>query len=229
MSQSEFMTMCKRLFSFYSLYTIPYYNLSTTPLNEALVHLLKIIPEYKKKNGIQKLSLITLTDGDSDFMESYISGSRRFDPKLNNVIVNDDMTKKTYIINNFYHSSNVKLTGILLDMIRDRYDVTSIGFHIAPNKRREIFYTIRNMKSFCSEEEIQRVIVELNSKGFYSFAIRGRDKFFLIRESAHNNDVGIKDINSDTSASSIAKKLSKAFGDRKKSNVVLDRFMDYIC
>ena len=40
-------------------------SLSGTPLNEALVSLNQIIPEFKKKTGVQKIQCITLTDGEA--------------------------------------------------------------------------------------------------------------------------------------------------------------------
>ena len=41
------------------------YYLGSTPLNEALVVLNKMIPIFKDRNRIEKMSLITLTDGGS--------------------------------------------------------------------------------------------------------------------------------------------------------------------
>ena len=37
--------------------------LGNTPLNEALIYLTDLIPQFKKKYGIGKMTLITLTDG----------------------------------------------------------------------------------------------------------------------------------------------------------------------
>ena len=40
-------------------------NLSGTPLNEALVSLNQLIPEFKKATGVQKVQCVTLTDGEA--------------------------------------------------------------------------------------------------------------------------------------------------------------------
>ncbi len=39
------------------------YYLGTTPLNESLVVMNKLVPMFKKKYNIEKLTFITLTDG----------------------------------------------------------------------------------------------------------------------------------------------------------------------
>ena len=42
------------------------FNLSSTPLNEAIATMYKIIPMFKQKYQVDKMSLITLTDGHSN-------------------------------------------------------------------------------------------------------------------------------------------------------------------
>ena len=38
-------------------------SLGNTPLNESLIYLTDLLPKFKKKYGIEKMTLITLTDG----------------------------------------------------------------------------------------------------------------------------------------------------------------------
>ena len=52
-------------------------QLSGTPLNEALVSLNQLIPQFKKKTGVQKIQCITLTDGEAhpiSFSKEFIDG-----------------------------------------------------------------------------------------------------------------------------------------------------------
>ena len=39
------------------------YYLGNTPLNESLIYMDKLIPMFRKKYGIEKMTFITLTDG----------------------------------------------------------------------------------------------------------------------------------------------------------------------
>ena len=56
-------------------------HLGSTPLNPALASMIEIIPKFKSKYGIEKLSFITLTDGASDggegIAEDYTDSMRR--------------------------------------------------------------------------------------------------------------------------------------------------------
>ena len=59
-------------------YGIPsQYYLGNTPLNESLIYLDKLIPMFKKKYGIEKLTFITLTDGAGNYPRGDIIGSTK--------------------------------------------------------------------------------------------------------------------------------------------------------
>ena len=66
------------------------YYLGSTPLNEALVVLNKMIPIFKDRNRIEKMSLITLTDGgvNSSFNNKMMDTSNGLDTVGIKVITN---------------------------------------------------------------------------------------------------------------------------------------------
>ena len=45
------------------------YYLGNTPLNESLVYINTLLPMFKKKYDIEKLTFITLTDGSGNYVE----------------------------------------------------------------------------------------------------------------------------------------------------------------
>ena len=49
--------------------------LGNTPLNEALIFMDKVIPLFRKKYNIEKMTFITLTDGGANSMRGYIKDS----------------------------------------------------------------------------------------------------------------------------------------------------------
>ena len=80
--------------------------LGHTPLNEALIVLYDVMRDFRKKHGIQKLSLVTLTDGDSNVIRS-LNGSRmskikvdgsymKYDKNITDKIIKDMKTKKVF-------------------------------------------------------------------------------------------------------------------------------------
>ena len=46
-------------------------DLSSTPLNEAIIAMMDIVPKFKKDTGVQKVNTIFLTDGESN-MTRYV-------------------------------------------------------------------------------------------------------------------------------------------------------------
>ena len=51
---------------------VPYgYRLSGTPLNEAMVSLHQLLPQFQKKTGAEKVQCVVLTDGESQPPVSY--------------------------------------------------------------------------------------------------------------------------------------------------------------
>ena len=109
-------------------------SLSGTPLNEALVSLNSLIPQFKKKTGVQKIQCITLTDGEAH----PISFSKRFTDKDGNTWMGSrssthgsvfirDTNGKTHNCGDNYH----ELTGALILQLRGRFtDVNFIGIRV---------------------------------------------------------------------------------------------------
>ena len=138
----DYERMCLNLFREAYQYTkrSPYYStpgvgLSGTPLNEAIVTLNYIIPEFKVNNDLQKVNVCVLSDGESsnaaygrkfynDHTDENIVRPRRCDY---NVIIRDRKTGRTYPP----ADSVGNITNIFLRQVRDRNpDVNVIGFRI---------------------------------------------------------------------------------------------------
>ena len=52
------------------------YFMSSTPLNDAIMHFHYLVPQFMKKYSIEKMNTILLTDGHSD------RGASRYDPDI---------------------------------------------------------------------------------------------------------------------------------------------------
>ena len=121
----------------YSYSKIPYgMELSGTPLNDAIVCMNYIIPQFKKQNDLQKVNLLVLTDGDS-CMIGY--GRRSFDTHTDeeklyrarvglNVSLRDRKTGRVYpAFQDAFHN----VTNTLIQQVRDRFpEVNVLGFRI---------------------------------------------------------------------------------------------------
>ena len=112
-------------------------SLSGTPLNEALVSLNQLIPQFKNRTGVQKVQCITLTDGEAH----PISFSKEFEFKDHErkymgsrsthsgaVFIRDKSNGKTHNCGNNYSH---EFTSALLNQLRGRFtDVNFIGIRV---------------------------------------------------------------------------------------------------
>ncbi len=112
------------------------YYLGSTPLNQAIVALNEMIPIFKNKNKIEKMSVITLTDGGANWCFGSTmgdDGKSKIEHGATPVI---KVGKKSYTTNDddrFYRSG--EYTGLLLDIIRQRHGVSTIGFFVTKKLR----------------------------------------------------------------------------------------------
>ena len=125
-----------RLAYYYSRNAIYYHNpmgldLSGTPLNESLITLKTLIPQFQKQNDLQKVNVCILTDGEGNNLS--------YDVELNDYVGNrsvqancclrDRKIGRTY--RHFDYEITNSLTTILLENLKDSFpQVNFIGFRI---------------------------------------------------------------------------------------------------
>jgi hypothetical protein len=91
------------------------YYLGTTPLNQALIAFEKMIPIFKNKNKIEKMSLITLTDGGANFTFGNTMGDEGVEVPTDHGKPVIKVGKKQYTVateDKYYYSSDIH-TGLL--------------------------------------------------------------------------------------------------------------------
>ena len=113
-------------------------QLGGTPLGECVITAINMVPEFQKKNSVQIVNTIFLTDGQGHGDCSTWDGveySTRYSSRSNVVIV-DPVTKKHYAAtSNGYASTDETLMKVLADRTKARV----IGFYIAPTKNKKRF------------------------------------------------------------------------------------------
>ena len=104
-----------------------YEDYGSTPLNQALVQSTRMIKEFRRKNNVDKMNLVILSDGDANSMN--IARSREIKyadtDRYGKAVINID-NKKVHLPGRGRHG-----TKALLDYIRKQYGTQTIGFFIA--------------------------------------------------------------------------------------------------
>jgi hypothetical protein len=233
MTTTEFNSMAKRVLH-YSFQCNNNYSTSSTPLNEALVWCYQHIGTYIKNNNIEKMTFITLTDGDghglsavnSNIPDYSYTGDNNKRLKVKNFI-KDEVTQKTYELS----SNGSSQTEMILRMIKDRYGISVVGFHICGGGRRELMSVLNcNLPSYAGDRYsiIENWRTEFRKEGFVSLKNTGRDELFLITKQSTKIQEGELETNADMNARAIAKNFGKYLNVKKTSRVLLNRFVTLV-
>ena len=226
MTITEFNTMVKKLLD-PRVFWHRGYDLGGTPLNEALIWAYNNIGEYMKNNRIEKMNFITLSDGAGGSVSASGGITRySFGNKVKH-LVRDPVTKKTYPFG--YDSGQQSET--LLKMIKDRYDIRTIGFYICSNRRRSLECALRdNVYDYKGNDSL--IIDEMRKAfrhdGFYSLRGTGRDDLFIVPADKTQIDESELTVSSDMSSRKLATSLGKFLNTKKTSRVLLSRFIGYV-
>ena len=235
MTNVEFSTMVRRTASHSRMRVIQGYDTGGTPLNECLSYMLNHIPDFMKKHNVEKMSLITLTDGEGGSLctskGSYLQ-DRTYDYDNRKCItyknfLKDPITKKDYQIN---RTGNTQ-TEAILRMIKDRYGINSVGFYICRNARRDLACAIQsNLPGYVgsTDDIINTMRKQFKENGFASIKNTGRDDLFIVPQNKMIVEEGELVVDEKQNARQIARMFTKQMSGRTTSRVLLNQFIGYI-
>ncbi len=213
-----------------------YYNiplgmgLSGTPLNETLVCLHEILPQFKKDNQVEKVQCVILTDGEAHPLRFHHEFSHRWGEECEkymgtsyigeNCILRDRKTGNTYA----FDENSFTMTDVLLQNLRDKFtDVNFIGFRILPP--REASYFAKRYVEYGDElEKIMKVW-----KKEKSFAIKksGYHVYFGLSASALDSDDTFE-VKEDATKTDIKKAFFKSLKGKKMNKKILSEFIEFV-
>ena len=120
-------------------------SLSGTPLNEAVISLNYIIPQFKAQNDLQKVNVVILSDGESTYATYGKKCMNHYDSEETLRVVSvgeycilrDRQTGRVYPQ---FLSSYTHVTNTLLQQVRDRFpEVNIVGFRLCSGKELSSF------------------------------------------------------------------------------------------
>jgi len=214
------------------------FQLGGTPLNEALVYMTKYLPIFKAKHNVQKLSFITLTDGEGAALTDCDNFSLRSRKVLGankeyytkKAFLHDEITKKNYALQ--WGDTH---TEALLDVVKNRVGCTVLGFYIFKYTQRNLSVAWHNNTSHETRAAgtFWTIVDELKKKirdnGYVSLSNTNYDDLFLVPTKSLAIDDNVElNVTDDMSAAKIATQMKKMFGSKKKSRVLLNKFIERI-
>jgi len=232
MTNSEFNKMIDVTVSKYFTFQNGF-RLGSTPLNESLTYLYNYIPQFQQQYNVEKMTLITLTDGDGSTLKNkegynirrgrqeYV-GSDKYVTLV--PFLTDKVTKKNYPLDD-----TAIHTKSLLKAIKDRYNLTTLGFYITQTGFRSMINALDSHGIERNYGMVDDLKTEMRKNGFASLKNTGRDDLFLIPISSTKiKDDKELEVSANDSGSKIARQFSKALNTKKTSRVLLNQFIGWV-
>ena len=230
----DYERMCRNLYReaySYSQYvtyqTTPGIGLSGTPLNEAIIMLNYLIPEFKRKNDLQKVNVCILTDGESctsaygrkmynDYKDESFIRPRRVD----GCVLRDRKTGITYSQSDYYGIG----TNTFIQQLRDRNPgVNVIGFRIGSASALSNFVSVYG--NGLKYHDVQRQWKKEKS------AIIPDPKSFTALYAISNSSLSTEtefDVESGAKKGEITKAFKKMLASKSTNKKLLNSFVQYV-
>jgi len=211
-------------------YTAPVgMSLSGTPLNESLIALHQILPEFQKENKLQKVQCVILTDGEGCLLKYHREVQRRWEdePFMGtahigpDVFIRDRKTGKTYSCDCDYHD----FTNILLKNLRDRFtDINFIGIRVLQSRDAGNF-----IRHYCGHygKEHDRVMGSWRKEKAFIIKSSGYHSYFGLSSSTLSQESEFEVAECATKAQ-IKSAFVKSLKTKKMNKRILGEFVELI-
>ena len=205
-------------------------SLSGTPLNDTLLALHQLIPDFKSKNKVEKVQCVILTDGESNHLSYHVTVQRSWDDHPyqgynsipSNSYLRDRKTGRTYLHKgDYYHHT----TQVLLRNLRDNFpDTNFIGIRILAS--RDANYFLRTYLEYQTDE-IEKYMKIWRKQRAFAIKDIGYDTYFGLSSSALDNDTEFE-VKEDATKSQIRSAFKKSLNGKKMNKKILGEFVELI-
>lgn len=209
-------------------YSVPQgLDMSGTPLNESIIALHQIIPQFKNNNKLQKVNVVILTDGEgnnltfnvqSDYSKSGIGANAIG----SNCALRD--RKIGHVYRNFGPEYSNSLTAILLENLKDRFpEVNLIGFRILGGSEFNRYYRyLMDIRNYFDGIP-QQVTQSWKKEKSYEIKNVGYDSLFAISSSSLSEDATFN-VSEDASTTEISKAFRGMLKKKTTNKKLLSSF-----
>ena len=200
------------------------YQLGATPLNEAIIAAMDVVPKFQKANRLQVVNTVFLTDGEGSAInrvyDSNILSDKPFRYTNGVLVVRDKKTQVSYRSDVFSYDD---VSAPYLNVLKQRTGCNVIGFRIA-SRRDFRNYLERNRDN---RGTIGASLSTFNKDKSFVFKSAGFDEYYFLKSDAldiEEEDLEVK--------STTTRGLVSAFKKYTKGNIqnkiILNRFIQLI-
>ena len=203
--------------------------LGGTPLNEAVMCAMKVVPEFRKMYKLQIVNTVFLTDGEghsSNHVWKEVNGELQairgsYTSKRDVMVIRDPKTKQQEIVSNNWGS---EVTASYLKLLKARTGCNVVGFYVLSGRdfRRAAYrYAPKSV-----DQDLLKAQFRKNKYAVFTNA--GYDEYYLLKSDAMDTDDDVEfEVKSQTTRGLVSA-FSKYTGNRLNNRVVLNRFIGMI-
>jgi hypothetical protein len=237
MSASEFTYACSALVQAceYRGWKPNWMQKGGTPLSEAVISAMKIVPEFQKQYKLQVVNTVFLTDGDGhscnevyyytnpDGYKTSGKGIGYDYGKWKKLVIRDPKTRSEVIVD---HPQGRELTSGYIKMLKLRTQCNIVGFYVLNGRElsRELYHFLPR-----SVTNYDKYKYEFRKNKYMVVTSAGYDEYYLLRtESLDTDDEVTFEVKENATTRGLVSAFSKYAGNRLNNRVVLNRFIGMI-
>ena len=224
--QMETMYIIARSYSSRSMDIVPSrVSLSGTPLNEALITLREILPEFKERNGVEKAHVMVLTDGEAGLMRttrefsSYDGTTKITVGRLQTGNSTYIRNRKTGTVRKVEHRLGSLTTTLLEDLRTEFPESTFTGFRILESRGG---WFIRQAANY--DEELLSKWRKEKSIALTNF---GYNKYYIVSSNAVQESSEFE-VSDGATKAKIKSAFTKSLKGKKSNKRILGDFISLI-
>ena len=234
MSAGEF-TKAAKILTFMAnnqRYTPTFMAMGGTPLNEAVIAAMEIIPAFQKHYKLQVVNSVFLTDGEGHTLRQtydmsddgkYIRLGKDYSLDNFGLIIRDPITKHQEIVDNIYNCANH--TGAYVKLLKARTNCNVLGFYVISGREfgRKIYDFYPRTANY------ETIKASFRKTKFAVVTTAGFDEYYILRSEALNTEEdNTFEVKENATTRGLVSAFSKYAGGRVANRVVLNRFIGMI-
>ena len=210
-------------------------NLSGTPLNEAVITLHDIIPQFQKENGVEKVNCVILTDGEAQSSSYHREVHRRWEdePFLGHahigsgVFLRNRKTGRSHSFGGQWYS----YTKVFLNDISETFpNVNFVGIRLMDSREGSRFILCNQQGDDYTEGSFYRTKLaewRKNKALVLDNKEAGFDVYLALATSAIRNDTEFEVVEDATKAQ-IKAAFTKTLKNKKMNKKILSKFVEMV-
>ena len=204
-------------------------GLSGTPLDESLMCLHQIIPQFKKDNKVEKVQCVVLTDGEAYTPSYHHEVQRHWEDKpymgraaiWSGTFLRDRKLGKTYRVKD----STYGFTEVLLENLKDTFPtVNFIGIRLLPSRDAGSF--IRRYHGW-TDDEYNKIMKGWKKNRSVSIKSSAYDTYFGLSTTALASDDEFE-VKEDATKAEIKRAFGKSLKGKKMNKKILSEFIELV-